>query len=77
MSNSSTKDKVEGNLHQAKGSVKESVGHAVGNDKMFDVRLFLGLQTDKLPQREAEGKIEHAEGKVQHAVGEIKAAVGK
>lgn len=41
MSNSSTKDKVEGNLHQAKGSVKESVGHAVGNDKMFVILLFL------------------------------------
>ncbi len=34
MSNSSTKDHVEGNLHKAKGSVKESVGHAIGNEKM-------------------------------------------
>ena len=31
---SSTKDHVEGNLHQAKGSVKETVGHAFGNNKM-------------------------------------------
>ncbi len=34
MSNASTKDKVEGDLHRAKGTVKETVGHAVGNEKM-------------------------------------------
>jgi uncharacterized protein YjbJ (UPF0337 family) len=70
LSNSSTKDK------QAKGSVKESVGHAVGNNKMLDDFFPFCFKLTNDP-REAEGKIEHAEGKVQHAVGEIKAAVGK
>lgn len=28
---SSTKDKIEGTLHEAKGKVKEEVGKAVGN----------------------------------------------
>ncbi len=29
-----TKDKVEGVAHQAKGAVKETVGDAIGNEKM-------------------------------------------
>jgi uncharacterized protein YjbJ (UPF0337 family) len=29
--NPSTKDEIEGNLHEVKGKVKEAAGHAVGN----------------------------------------------
>jgi hypothetical protein len=59
--------------------VKESVGHAEGNDKIMScwmLSFFSGVEPTTYA-RDAERKIEHAEGKVQHAVGEIKAAVGK
>ena len=32
----STKDKVEGALHQAKGTVKEKIGHATNNPDLED-----------------------------------------
>jgi len=32
----STKDKVEGALHQAKGTVKEKIGHATNNPNLED-----------------------------------------
>jgi uncharacterized protein YjbJ (UPF0337 family) len=32
----STKDKVEGALHQAKGTVKEKIGHATKNPDLED-----------------------------------------
>ena len=32
----STKDKVEGALHQAKGAVKEKIGHATNNPDLED-----------------------------------------
>ena len=32
----STKDKVEGALHQAKGTVKEQIGHATNNPDLED-----------------------------------------
>ncbi len=31
---SSTKDKIEGKLHQASGSVKETIGKAINNHEM-------------------------------------------
>jgi uncharacterized protein YjbJ (UPF0337 family) len=34
--NDSTKDKVEGALHQAKGTVKEKIGHATNNPDLED-----------------------------------------
>ncbi len=32
--NSSTTDKIEGTLHQAKGAIVEETGHILGNDDM-------------------------------------------
>ena len=32
----STKDQIEGALHEAKGKVKEAAGHAVGNPDLED-----------------------------------------
>lgn len=34
--NSSTKDKIEGKIDQAKGAVKEKTGQAIGNPDMQD-----------------------------------------
>jgi uncharacterized protein YjbJ (UPF0337 family) len=34
--NSSTKDKIEGNIDQAKGAVKEKTGEAIGNPNLRD-----------------------------------------
>ena len=34
--NSSTKDKIKGNVQQAKGTVKEKVGRATGDPEMED-----------------------------------------
>ena len=31
---SSTKDKAEGKMHQAKGKIKETTGDAVGNEEL-------------------------------------------
>jgi len=33
---SSTKDKVEGSVHQTKGAIKEAAGRAVGNPDLQD-----------------------------------------
>ena len=34
--NESTKDKIEGTLHEAKGKVKEETGKAIGNPDLQD-----------------------------------------
>jgi uncharacterized protein YjbJ (UPF0337 family) len=34
--NPSTKDELEGKLHEVKGKVKEAAGHAVGNPDLED-----------------------------------------
>jgi uncharacterized protein YjbJ (UPF0337 family) len=81
----STADKVEGTFHQAKGAVKESVGHTIGNERMyadsfFDCIFFSTIILFFLfifNYREAKGAIENAEGKAQKKVGDIKAVGGK
>ena len=56
---SSKQDKAEGNLHVAKGKVKEIVGNAVGNSD---------LKTDGKNEQLA-GKIQKKVGEIKKVVG--------
>jgi len=60
MMKSSTKDKVEGKLHEVKGGIKEDVGKAT-NDPNLEV---LGKTEKKA------GKVQAWIGRVEKAVGE-------
>jgi uncharacterized protein YjbJ (UPF0337 family) len=55
--NQSTKDQVEGAIHEAKGKVKETVGHAIGNPD-----LELEGQAENLG-----GKVQKKVGQVEQA----------
>jgi uncharacterized protein YjbJ (UPF0337 family) len=56
----STKDKIEGNAHQVKGTVKEKIGHAVNNPD-----LEAGGQGEKVG-----GKVQKKVGEVEKVVGQ-------
>jgi uncharacterized protein YjbJ (UPF0337 family) len=52
---SSTKDNVEGKMHQVKGKIKETVGNVVGNDDLEaegKVEKLHGKVQEKLGQVE-------------------------
>ena len=57
---SSTKDNVEGKMHQVKGKIKETVGKAVGNPD-----LEAEGKVEKL-----EGKVQEKIGDVKKVVGQ-------
>ena len=56
---SSTRDDAEGKLHQAKGTIKESVGKMVGNRK---------LQAEGEDEH-LQGKVQEKVGQVKKVVG--------
>ena len=56
----STKDKIEGNAHQVKGTVKEKIGHAVNNPD-----LEAGGQGEKVG-----GKVQKKVGEGEKVVGQ-------
>jgi uncharacterized protein YjbJ (UPF0337 family) len=56
---SSTRDDAEGKLHQAKGTIKESVGKMVGNRK---------LQAEGKDEH-LQGKVQEKVGQVKKVVG--------
>jgi uncharacterized protein YjbJ (UPF0337 family) len=56
---SSTQDKVEGNLHQASGKVKEVVGKAINNHEM----------TAKGKAENAAGKVQEKVGEIKKVLG--------
>ena len=60
---SSTKDNVEGKMHQVKGKIKETVGKAVGNDD-----LEAEGKVEKL-----HGKVQEKLGQVEKNIGKQKA----
>jgi len=57
---SSTRDDAEGKLHQAKGTVKETVGKMVGNRK---------LQAEGKDEH-LQGKVQEKLGQIKKVVGE-------
>ncbi|AOY56944.1 MULTISPECIES: CsbD family protein [Desulfococcus] len=57
---SSTKDNMEGKMHQAKGKIKETVGKAVGNPDLEAEGKVENL----------EGKIQEKIGDVKKVVGQ-------
>ncbi|MFN2453202.1 MAG: CsbD family protein [Pyrinomonadaceae bacterium] len=60
------KDEVEGKLDQAKGAVKENVGHALGDKEM---------ESEGTADR-AGGNIQEGYGKAKHSVGDAVKDVG-
>jgi uncharacterized protein YjbJ (UPF0337 family) len=54
----STKDKIEGNVHELKGKVKEKVGHAINNPN---------LETEGSSERLG-GKIQKKVGDIEKVV---------
>ena len=58
--NSSTHDKAAGNMKMAGGTVKEKVGHAVGNEKM---------ETEG-KAKHLEGEVQHKVGEAKKVVGQ-------
>jgi uncharacterized protein YjbJ (UPF0337 family) len=62
-----TRDRVEGNVDQAKGTVKEKVGNATGNEQLQDEGVL----------DQAEGKIKEGMADVKSAVdGVVKKVTG-
>jgi uncharacterized protein YjbJ (UPF0337 family) len=57
---SSTKDKIQGSFHEAKGKVKEEIGKATGDPNM----------RDKGSVEKVAGKIQRKVGDVEKVVGE-------
>lgn len=56
---SSTSDKIKGNLHEAKGKIKEETGRAIGNRDMEDRGVG----------EKAAGKVEKKVGDVKKVFG--------
>ena len=58
--NDSTKDRVEGTVHEVKGAVKEKIGHAMNNPNLESEG-----QAEKLS-----GKVQRKVGEVEKVIGQ-------
>lgn len=55
----SDKDQLQGNLHEAKGAIKEAAGKIVGNEQ---------LEAEGIVEQ-ARGKVQQVVGKIEKSIG--------